>query len=165
MFASNGTQETIHYFLRLVQQQSPEVVPQYIISDFDHAQINACLAVYPQCWVLLCWWHVLHAWQQHFRISENTELWERLKRWVRIEAQDDFNAAWDWIQVNAPPGFNNYLKQYWMPEHIRKMWSAVYRTGRSIFEQSDTNMLIESYESISFFRCSGAHPLAASIMS
>ncbi|KAJ7754949.1 hypothetical protein DFH07DRAFT_694700, partial [Mycena maculata] len=30
----------------------------------------------------------------------------------------------------------------------RSMWSAVYRVGRNIFEQSDTNMLIEAWHHV-----------------
>jgi hypothetical protein len=39
----------------------------------------------------------------------------------------------------------NYLTQYWMPERVVRMWSAVYRTARTIFEDCDTNMPIEAY--------------------
>ncbi|KAJ7924037.1 hypothetical protein B0H13DRAFT_1549117, partial [Mycena leptocephala] len=48
----------------------------------------------------------------------------------------------------APQGFVEYLTKYWMPEHIIKMWSAVYRKGRSIFEICDTNMLIEAWHHV-----------------
>ncbi|KAJ7347674.1 hypothetical protein DFH08DRAFT_960107 [Mycena albidolilacea] len=112
------------------------------MSDFDWAQINACWDVYHSL-ILLCWWHVLHAWQQHFHISQNPELWELLKKWVRMTHEDEFNAAWAEIQRIAPPKFVVYLKQYWMPAHVVRMWSAVHRKDRTIFECCDTNMLIE----------------------
>ncbi|KAJ6490438.1 hypothetical protein DFH09DRAFT_843901, partial [Mycena vulgaris] len=48
----------------------------------------------------------------------------------------------------APFGFVKYLKTYWMADATVKMWSAVYRTPRSIFEDCDTNMLIEAWHSV-----------------
>ncbi|KAJ7290633.1 hypothetical protein C8J57DRAFT_973202, partial [Mycena rebaudengoi] len=48
----------------------------------------------------------------------------------------------------APEDFIEYLRRYWMPEHVVKMWSAVFRTSRSIFEDCDTNMLIEAWHSV-----------------
>jgi hypothetical protein len=144
MLSSSGTQATITFFLKLNRLRSPTIIPRYIMSDFDWAQINACWDVYHSL-ILLCWWHVLHAWQQHFHISQNPELWELLKKWVRMTREDEFNAAWAEIQRIAPPKFVVYLKQYWMPAHVVRMWSAVHRKDRTIFECCDTNMLIEAY--------------------
>ncbi|KAJ7920411.1 hypothetical protein B0H13DRAFT_1605439, partial [Mycena leptocephala] len=48
----------------------------------------------------------------------------------------------------APPAFVEYLATYWMPEHVVRMWSVVYRTDRTIFEACNTNMLIEAWHSI-----------------
>jgi hypothetical protein len=42
MLASNGCQETILYFLKLNSARSPQVNPNYIMTDFDWVQINAC---------------------------------------------------------------------------------------------------------------------------
>jgi hypothetical protein len=42
MLASNGCQETILYFLKLNSTRSPQVDQNYIMTDFDWAQINAC---------------------------------------------------------------------------------------------------------------------------
>lgn len=95
--------------------------------------------------ILLCWWHVLHAWQLHFHISTNPELWDLLKQWIRMTSQDEFDAAWIKIQDIAPQNFVDYLKQYWMSDKVVRMWSAVYRTERTIFVACDTNMLIEAY--------------------
>jgi hypothetical protein len=114
------------------------------MSDFSWPQINACIDVY-LARILLCWWHVLHAWQQHFHISQNAELWELLKKWIRITEQLEFEATWLKIQRMAPEGFMKYLEQYWMSPQVVKMWSAVHRTPRTIFELCDTNMLIEAY--------------------
>ncbi|KAJ7468310.1 hypothetical protein B0H11DRAFT_1645644, partial [Mycena galericulata] len=48
----------------------------------------------------------------------------------------------------APQGFVQYLMDYWMREDVVKMWSAVFRTSRSIFENCNTNMLIEAWHSV-----------------
>jgi hypothetical protein len=113
------------------------------MSDFDWAQINACVATY-NTFILLCWWHVLHAWQKHLHIATYPELWTLLKNWIRITDEAEFHAVWDKIKATAPHDFTTYLTNYWMPPHIIRMWSAVYHKGRSIFEICDTNMLIEA---------------------
>jgi hypothetical protein len=113
------------------------------MSDFDWAQINACIEEY-RTFILLCWWHVLHDWQKRFRITSNEDLWELLKKWIRMTDRSEFDAAWIKIQEIAPDDFIVYLKKYWMPEKVVKMWSAMYRTPRSIFEECDTNMPIEA---------------------
>ncbi|KAF7372423.1 SWIM-type domain-containing protein [Mycena venus] len=147
MLASNGTEETITYFLKVNRLQSPTTIPRRIMSDFDRAQIHSCVNVY-EAIILLCWWHVLHAWQQHFSIPAYPELWVLLKNWIRIIDQVEFDATWTKIRSMAPQGFIQYLERYWMPEHVVRMWSAVFRTGRSIFEDCDTNMLIEAWHSV-----------------
>ena len=144
MLASSGTEETISYFLSLVREQSPSVIPIHIMSDRDFAQINTCMCQFPTAIILLCWWHVLHAWQQHLAISRHPELWKLLKALVRIESTADFDATVGQIQTLAPPDFLVYLKEYWLPPKYVIMWSAVYRKGRTVYELSDTNMLIEA---------------------
>ncbi|KAJ7636454.1 hypothetical protein FB45DRAFT_742753 [Roridomyces roridus] len=147
MLASSGTADTIHYFLSLVKLRSPTIIPRHIMTDFDKAQINACRRAWGTALtvILLCWWHVLHAWQQRFKIEHNEALWVVLKQWPRMTTQQDFDAAWQKIQQMAPSSFVTYLKEVWMDEAVVKMWSAIYRKDRSIFEQSDTNMLVEAY--------------------
>ncbi|KAJ6592498.1 hypothetical protein B0H19DRAFT_921216 [Mycena capillaripes] len=140
----HGTQSTIQYFLRLHRLRSPLVIPRRIMSDFCWPQINACIAEYC-AFILLCWWHVLHAWQQHFKIGSHPDLWELLKRWIRITDETEFNATWDRIKKEAPKAFVEYLAEYWMPTHVVRMWSAVYRKDRNIFQACDTNMLIEAW--------------------
>lgn len=125
------------------------MIPRYIMSDFDWPQINACLEVYLS-WLFLCWWHVLHAWQKHLHIPSYPELWEILKGWIRITDQAEFDKTWIKIKSMAPASFVSYLTTYWMPENVRKMWSAVYRKDRTIFEKCDTNMLIEAYVFFTF---------------
>ncbi|KAJ7701051.1 hypothetical protein B0H16DRAFT_1250899, partial [Mycena metata] len=147
MLASNGCEPTITHFLRLHRAKSPSTIPSRIILDFDWAEINSCVAVY-HLFLLLCWWHVLHAWQQHLRITEHPELWELLKKWIRIADANEFTSAWVKIQSMAPRGFKDYLIRFWMPERVLRMWSAVYRLPRSIFEACDTNMLIEAWHHV-----------------
>ncbi|KAJ7112174.1 hypothetical protein C8R44DRAFT_632265, partial [Mycena epipterygia] len=60
----------------------------------------------------------------------------------------EFDAAWSKVQDIAPQSFVDYLKQYWMSEKVVRMWSAVYRTERNIFEACDTNMLIEVWHHV-----------------
>ncbi|KAJ7832372.1 hypothetical protein B0H13DRAFT_1654230 [Mycena leptocephala] len=146
MLASSGSQSTIAYFLRLNRLRSPLVIPRRIMSDFDWAQINACVEQY-RTFILLCWWHVLHDWQKRFRITSNGDLWELLK-WIRMTDRAEFDAAWTKIQEIAPEDFIVYLKRYWMPEKVVKMWSAIYRTPRSIFEECDMNMPIEAWHHV-----------------
>lgn len=144
MLSSSGTEETVFYFLSLVHKCSPHIIPIRIMSDRDFAQINACERRFPTAMVLLCWWHVLHAWQQHLSISRHPELWKLLKALVRIEDAAAFDAAVEHIQKVAPPDFHNYLKEYWLPPRYIVMWSAIYRKGCTVYELSDTNMLVES---------------------
>ncbi|KAJ7900501.1 hypothetical protein B0H13DRAFT_1622372, partial [Mycena leptocephala] len=62
--------------------------------------------------------------------------------------QGRIRATWAKIQEIAPSSFVNYLTQYWMPERVVRMWSAVYRTARTIFEDCDTNMPIEAWHHV-----------------
>ncbi|KAJ7110913.1 hypothetical protein C8R44DRAFT_633670 [Mycena epipterygia] len=48
----------------------------------------------------------------------------------------------------APSGFVDYLTRYWMTDRVVKMWSAVYRKDRTIFQLCDTNMLIEAWHHV-----------------
>jgi len=43
---------------------------------------------------------------------------------------------------SVPQSFVDYLKVNWIP--IIPLWSGSSRQGRTIFQESDTNMLIES---------------------
>jgi hypothetical protein len=121
--------------------------------DFDWAQINACkltsvdwkqMDTQQTTFILLCWWHVLHAWQQHFHISLHPELWDLLKKWIRMDDKE-FEAAWAKIQQTVPLNFVSYLLGTWMKDEVKQMWSAVYCGSRNIFEMCDTNMLVEVY--------------------
>ena len=52
---------------------------------------------------------------------------------------------WEWIQTDplVPKSFVDYLQNNWMG--IVPLWSAIYRKSCSIFQEGDTNMLIEAY--------------------
>ena len=109
MFSSNITLETIKYFLTFYSQCNPDFPPEYIMSDCDQAQLSAARMVFRLAHLLLCWWHVLHAWQQHFRGASHPELWELLKNWIRMTERADFDATWAKIKATAPPTFIDYL--------------------------------------------------------
>ena len=74
MISSNGKEATIDYFLDTLCAQNPKVVPKYPMTDFDKAQNNAIECCYPKSQLLLCWWHVAHAWQQHFVTAHYKDL-------------------------------------------------------------------------------------------
>jgi hypothetical protein len=143
MVSSNATEETISFFLDTIRTRFPDVTPQYFMTDKDHAQINAIKRRYPTSMVELCWWHVLHAWQQHFSITNYPDLWDLLKTWVRITDENRFQERWSQIQKVAPPSVIEYLKTNWLP--IKEMWSAVHRVHRSARQDCDTNMLVEAW--------------------
>jgi hypothetical protein len=142
MLSSNAQQETVAYFLERVRDASPDVVPKRIMSDKNHGQLNAVKAVYPNSQLLLCWWHVLHAWRSHFVTAHHPELWELLKGWVRITGVEEFDQKWEAIQRLAPQSVTEYLRKEWIPD--RDLWSAVARKDRSVWELGDTNMLVEA---------------------
>jgi hypothetical protein len=144
MVASYGTEETIAYFLWLLRKRNPFTIPWRFMSDRDLAQINAIGLRYPESEIWLCWWHVLHAWQQHFVISQHELLWDKLRALIRIENSADLEAALAEIKDLAPTPFWDYFVKYWLPQQFLMMWSAVYRRNRGIYLLSDTNMLIEA---------------------
>jgi hypothetical protein len=102
MLASNGTEVTIDYFLVLLRKANPSIKPRKFMSDKDWAQLNAIVRRYPESHVLLCWWHVLHAWQQHFSIIHYPELWTLLKDWIRITDDAKFEAYLKKIKSAGP---------------------------------------------------------------
>jgi hypothetical protein len=142
MISSNAQEETIDYFLHTIRRQNPSIIPTQFMSDKDRGQMNVIQRRYPESRLLLCWWHVLHAWQQHFVISQFPELWDLMKKWLRMTSRKDFDVCWVEIQSLAPPSVVKYLQTNWLDEP--HLWSAVYRQDRTIFELSDTNMLVEA---------------------
>lgn len=143
MVSSNATEATINYFLGTLREKNPEIIPVKIMSDFDKAQINVIWRKYSESQLSLCWWHVLHAWQQHIVITHYSELWKLLKEWICLTRKAEFDDCWTEIQKLAPLSFINYIQEYWLP--VQALWSAHERLGQTIFEFSETNMLIESY--------------------
>ncbi len=144
MLASYGTEGTISYFLRLLRSANDSTIPAKFMTDRDFAQINAITSEYPECGIWLCWWHVLHSWQQHFVISQNEALWIKLKALLRVEDPEKFNLALGEIKALSPANFWDYLVNNWLAEKFVIMWSAMYRRNRGIHLLNDTNMLIEA---------------------
>jgi len=145
MISSNAITETITYFLRCIKHENPDIEPEIFMSDKDRGQINAIMQVYCLSVVWLCWWHVLHAWQQYISIQHHVELWDMLKRWVRITDKAKFWTAWEDIKQIAPKSVVDYLQDNWLCDFYVQMWPAFYRTKRTIYQKCDTNMLVEAW--------------------
>ena len=90
MLASNGTTNTIAFFVGWVRDVSPAVQPAVIMTDRDRAQMNALRLIYPDSQMLLCKWHVLRAMRSHFNTSEFLELWAKVKALVNASQLADF---------------------------------------------------------------------------
>ena len=145
MLSSNRTTDTITFFVNWVKEASPTIQPLVIMSDRDQAQIAALQIVYPQSQILLCIWHVLRAMRSHFITDQFKGLWDKIKAWVNTDNLSKFLKLWDEISSDpsVPQSIVQYLTTEWM--QVSHMWSKVARKNRSIFEEGDTNMLIEAY--------------------
>ncbi|EDR06483.1 uncharacterized protein LACBIDRAFT_328884 [Laccaria bicolor S238N-H82] len=141
MISSNAQEETIEFFLKMVRHQNSHVVPKIFMSDKDRGQMNTIQGQYPKSHLLLCWWHVLHAWHQHFVMTHYPDLWALLKKWPRMTTQEEFDDCWVKIQKLAPESLTGYLRTNWLNE--TRLWSAVFRQDQTIFEICETNMLVE----------------------
>ena len=144
MLSSNGTEATIQLLLNFVKAASPTVIPAIIMSDRDKAQMNAIETVYPDSRLLLCWWHVLRAIRMHFRTEEFPEVWACIRKWVKTPDQSKFDSIWEWLQTDpsVPRSLIDYLRNQWM--NIVPLWSGTMRQKRTIYQEGDTNMLIEA---------------------
>jgi transposase-like protein len=144
MLSSSGTEATIQFFLNFVKTGSPTVTPAIIMSDRDKAQMNAIGTVYPDSKLLLCWWHVLRAIRMHFRTEEFPEVWAHIRELVKTPDQTKFDSIWEWLQTDrsVPQSLTEYLRHQWMS--VVPLWSGTMRQKRTIFQEGDTNMLIES---------------------
>jgi hypothetical protein len=144
MLSSNGTYVTIKYFLDLIRAQSPNISPTIFMTDRDQAQVKAIRATYPGCRVLYCWWHVLRAIRTRFKTKEFPKLWTLIQDWVHTNEKLEFDAWWDQMQSDTlnPDTVIGYLARDWVT--CKDMWSAIYQRNRTIFEEGDTNMLLES---------------------
>jgi hypothetical protein len=145
MIASNGTTDTIAFFIHWVRDTSPAVWPAVIMTDCNRAQINMLKAIYPDSQILLYKWHVLRAMQSHFNTNEFPDLWAKVKVFVNASESGVFAKLWVEISndPSVPQSFVQYMRSEWLPE--AKMWSLVMRKNRSILEEGDTNMLLEAY--------------------
>ena len=146
MLSSNGTQPTIEFFLNMIKARSPEISPTIFMTDRDQAQVNAIRSAFPNCRrVFYCWWHVLRAIRTHFNTKEFPKLWELIQDWVRVTDDNEFNRYWAQIRGDSKvlKSVAEYIARDWLPH--KEMWSAMSRQNRSIFEEGDTNMLLESY--------------------
>jgi hypothetical protein len=112
MIASNGKEATLMHYFRLFKNRNP-VLQKVVMTDCDIAQINAAESVWSPT-IMLCWWHVLHAWQQHFSTSAHPELWSALQSWLRMTDKDEFEKTWEYIQSIAPKSVIEYLQGHWL---------------------------------------------------
>ena len=144
MLTSNGTTENIAFFVKWVRDTSPEVWPAIIMTDCDQAQIKALEMVHPQSRIFLCHWHVLRAIRSHFVTMQFELLWQMIKSLVLTDNQARFDNLWHMISTDplVPSSVVEYLNNTWMKRS--HMWSNVFRKNRTIFEEGDTNMLIEA---------------------
>jgi hypothetical protein len=144
MLLSSGTEATIQFFLNWVKEQNLEIKPAIIMTDHNQAQINMLKAIYPDSTIYLCWWHVLCTMWTHFCTEEFPKLWECVCEWVKTPDQSKFESWWDEMQTNhsVPQSFIDYLKVNWMT--IVPMWSGSVWKNCTIFQEGDTNMLIET---------------------
>jgi len=115
------------------------------MTDRDQAQIAALESAFPQSRILLCMWHVLRAIRSHFVTSQFQGLWEKIKAWVTTEDIATFYNIWDEISNDplVPESVVKYLSTEWLP--VLHRWSMIGRKHRSIFEEGNTNMLVEAY--------------------
>jgi MULE transposase domain len=113
MLASNGREETLLFYFETFKHANPQA-PKIIMTDHHLAQISAVQSTWPLARILLCWWHVLHAWQQHFSTTAFPELWNWLLKWIHIEDEEEFTQMWQYIQTTIPPSFIQYMKKEWL---------------------------------------------------
>nr|GAT55236.1 predicted protein [Mycena chlorophos] len=130
MLSSKADEATVRCFLLRVQAWSPEVVPRVWMSDKDKAQINAVLSVYATAWLLLCRWHVIRAWRQHFVIDVFPELWELVHKLAYAETKAEFDSLWTRILALGRMAY--------------RLLAPEMGVGRTVFQESDTNMTNES---------------------
>jgi hypothetical protein len=80
----------------------------------------------------------------HFVIEAFPDLWDLIQDWVHTTDEAQFDAWWEQMRTSTkyPDTVIKYLARDWVP--CRDMWSAIFRKNRTIFEEGDTNMLLES---------------------
>ena len=157
MLTSSATTDIIAFFVRWVRDASPLVLPAVIMTDRDQAQIAALEIVYSRSRILLCRWHVLRTIRTHFVTNQFQALWEQIKAWVKTDDIATFYNIWEKISSDpcVPESVVKYLKAEWLP--VVHRWSMIGRRNRSIFEEGETNMLIESY--VVYLSCEIINPI------
>jgi hypothetical protein len=145
MLVSNGTADTIAFFVGWVRDASPVVQLVVIMTDCNHAQMNALRLIYLDSQMLLCKWHMLCAMQSHFNTNEFPDLWAKVKAFVNTSESAVFAKLWVEIlnDLSVPQSFVQYMRSEWIPE--AKIWSMVMRKNHSILKEGDMNMLLEAY--------------------
>ena len=125
MLVSNGTANTIAFFVGWVRDVSPAVQPAVIMTNCDRMQMKALRLVYPDSQMLLCKWHVLRAMQSHFNTNEFPDLWAKVKALVNAPQSADFVKLWVEIlnDPSVPQSFVQYMRTEWIPEV--KLWAMV----------------------------------------
>jgi predicted 3-demethylubiquinone-9 3-methyltransferase (glyoxalase superfamily) len=115
-----------------------------IMTDRDLAQIGALKIAYPDSRIFLCKWHVLRAIRTHFNSNDFPELWIKVRALVSASDKEEFDRLWREISTTRsyPKSFVEYMALHWIPD--KEKWSLAFRKDRSIFEEGDTNMLIEA---------------------
>ena len=139
-------------FSHLGQGREPRclVINYYVGPRPGPTRCDSGHTVYPHSQVFLCTWHVLCAMRCHFVMSTFKLLWEKIQIWVKTSDPAEFSKIWEEISTNpqVPSSLIQYLKTEWL--NVSEMWSNVSRKNRHIFEEGDTNMLIEAYVILSF---------------
>ncbi|KAH9173877.1 hypothetical protein EDB89DRAFT_2068386 [Lactarius sanguifluus] len=76
------------------------------------------------------------------------DLWALIQKWVQTTDSYKFDAWWEDIQndKSVPQSLAEYLAREWVS--VKEMWSAVFCQDRTIFEEGDTNMLLEAYHHV-----------------
>ena len=145
MASSKSTTHSIQYFLAWVKAASPAVAPKILMTDCDQAQIAALRNVYPQSQIYLCLWHVLRVMRSHIVITEFPAVWNKIKSLVKTKDHTKFIKTHNEILSNhrVSESFRAYLASEWLERS--EMWALSARKDRFIFEEGDTNMLVELY--------------------
>src|ERR1700720_1261908 len=133
MISSNGKEGTINFFLGAVRAGNPMEIPSLFMSDFAWEQLNSIVACYPESQLLLCWWHVLHAWQQHFIVAHYPDMG------IRLTNCKEFIDCWMDIQKIAPPSFILYLENTWLKQW--HMWSATERQNHTVRDRNSVKAI------------------------
>jgi hypothetical protein len=126
MIASNSQMETLIHFFQTFKRANPNTNPQRFMSDRNVGQITALSTTWASATILLCWWHVLHAWCQHICIDSFPEVWELLKLWIQVDSPESFDLMWSKLVEKAPALFIQYLKQYWLPGAYIQVYNILY---------------------------------------